>query len=374
MIINVLPQTYKGLNKVSQNNTVSFGTNHNATRAEITPRNKAQLSILMNPSSPELGLLLKNLYDNKNKLSHPALLPLPEALTLSPRGYYTSRAVSENIKTLLTLLKPADKITEEEISSLKSNPNACKKLLYTIVKLYQEDKLENPYKLESQHLYANTSDSSLSTQTAGILALTAATLGIAGWAAKEAFDNPAQPPTSMVFQQSPSRTSPPVISAPKAVPSPTQVIPQTTQQPIAPAPPKKTITQPLPPTGIPPKTPHRTFAIPMFSFGDVNKNGRIDPQELIGADTIDPLTGIKTARKEGEGLQVLKDLALSAEKITGVQSYDKKSDTVDLRKLKIAYEKSGKASLGMATSPDAPTLKPLPQKIKPVKIENQFNQ
>ena len=67
----------------------------------------------------------------------------------------------------------------------------------------------------------------------------------------------------------------------------------------------------------------------MLAMSDMNGNGTIDGTEVFGNKTVDPFTGKPINAKNG--FEALKQIAISAEKETGVKCFDGKN--VDLQKL-----------------------------------------
>ena len=68
----------------------------------------------------------------------------------------------------------------------------------------------------------------------------------------------------------------------------------------------------------------------MLAMSDINGNGTIDGTEVFGNKTVNPFTGKPINAKNG--FEALKQVALSAEKETGIKCFDGKN--VDLNKLK----------------------------------------
>ena len=68
----------------------------------------------------------------------------------------------------------------------------------------------------------------------------------------------------------------------------------------------------------------------MLAMSDINGNGTIDGAEVFGNKTVDPFTGEPINAENG--FEALKQVALSAEKETGIKCFDGKN--VDLNKLK----------------------------------------
>ncbi|MEW5819718.1 MAG: hypothetical protein AB1782_05970 [Cyanobacteriota bacterium] len=108
----------------------------------------------------------------------------------------------------------------------------------------------------------------------------------------------------------------------------------------------------------------------MLAMGDINGNGKIDGTEVFGDKTVDPFTGKEL--KANNGFEALKDVAKSAEKHTGIKCMDDEGN-VDLKKLKMALEMSGKGSLGMISDNNVTKLEGLGDAAK-INVNQYINQ